>query len=74
MSSIKIEPIFTDPLRALEAAEEDYLRARGWSLCNEGVSLWSDPLENSKTHIARVAAYKQRQRDQAEENRKAGAR
>lgn len=50
-------------LRDLEQAEERYLVSRGWRRWRSDSCLWVDPLESSKAHIARVAAYKQRQRD-----------
>ncbi len=57
-------------LEALEVAEIAYLAASGW-VVREG--LWRDPLSRHRGHIDRVAAYKQRQRDTAEENAKEAA-
>lgn len=53
-------------LDVLEDAEELYLAASGWRPAG---SLWIHPREPSRGHIARVAAYKQRQLDAAEANR-----
>jgi hypothetical protein len=55
-------------LQELEAAEERYLAAHGWTRWR-GTGLWIDPQNPDRTHIERVAAYKQRQRDTAASNR-----
>lgn len=52
-----------EELRDLEQAEERYLASRGWRRWRSDSCLWIDPYEPDRTHIARVAANKQRQRD-----------
>lgn len=56
-----------EALAALEAAEERYLIASGWSPVGGTKGLWTR--DGTRAHVARVAAYKQRQLDQAEANR-----
>lgn len=55
-------------LQALQEAEECYLLSTKWKLWQPSGGLWVDPRDGHSTHIARVAAYKQRQRDAVEEN------
>ena len=59
-----------DTLRALQEAEERYLTERGWRRWRSDGPLWVDPWEPTRTHIARVAANKQRQRDANAENQR----
>lgn len=52
----------------LEHSERAYLSLRRWE--RDQFGLWIDPLNPKKSHIQRVAAYKQRQRDANAEDMK----
>jgi hypothetical protein len=60
------------PLQKLERAEERYLFSAGWiqtRICDvTSPVLWRDPENATRSHVQRVAAFKQRQRDQAAES------
>jgi hypothetical protein len=58
-------------LQKLERAEGRYLFSTGWTLtriANNERSLWLDPVTGTHHRSQRVAAYQQRQRDQAAES------